>query len=175
MGVTTGSQGLNISIGLVGRIVNANVLAALGEDFNLQFLEQFLGGTGGGQIDTFYAAQLTVAASSTGTIDLAGTLVDAFGNTATFGHVKGIYVQALAANTNDFQIGPGASNPFNGPWSGTTPLTAISPGEAALWTKGAGSQVGWPVTASTGDIIKTANSSSGTGVTANVAIWGTSN
>lgn len=169
-----GPAGLNITAGISGRITNTNVLGSLGEDINVSALLQLLGGTGAGQIDTVYSAQTTIAASGSSTIDLNGAVNDVFGNSIAFLHVKAIVVIAAAGNTNDFQIGPGASNPFNGPWSGTTPLHAVSPGEMFVATKGQGSSLGWAVVAATGDIIKIANSSSGTSVTANIYIFGTS-
>lgn len=174
LAVGVGPTGLNIGSSMLGTIVQTDTFGSTHENLNLQTLEQMTGGTGAGQIDTFYRVALTISASSSTTIDLNGSATDQFGNTVSFLHVKGILVTAASGNTNDCQIGPGASNPFAGPWSGTTPLTAISPGEMMLVTKGAGSAAGWAVVASTGDIIKVANSSSGSSVTCSVLIWGTS-
>ena len=169
-----GATGMNITSGVTGSITSTNVLGSTKEDINLSTLEQFTGGTGAGQVDTFYAAQITVAASSSTTLALNGSLTDAFGNTVNFLHVKAILIVAASGNTNDVLVQPGASNAFTGPFGGTSPTLAVSPGETFLLTKGGGSAVGWPVVASTGMNLKLANSSSGTGVTFNIYIWGTS-
>lgn len=173
-GVITGPTGFNVNAVVQGDVINANALGNARQVINASFPLQLSGGTGAGQMDTFYAAQVTIAASGSATLDLNGSVTDAFGNTVNLLHVKFIMLVAAAGNTNDCQIGPGASNPFAGPWSGTTPLTSVSPGESMLITKGQGSAVGWPVTASAGDIIKLANSSSGTSVTCTVYVGGTS-
>lgn len=172
--VSAGPAGLNLNTSIQGDLTSTNALGTTKEVINSQFPLYLTGGTGAGQIDTFYAAQITIAASGSTTLDLNGSVTDQFGNSVAFLHVKAIMLVAAAGNTNDCQIGPGASNPFAGPWSGTTPLTSVSPGETALWTKGQGSAAGWAVTASTGDIIKLANSSSGTSVTCTVYVAGTS-
>lgn len=178
MAVGVGNLGFNVQASICGSVTNTNPLGSTKEDIacgSSLFPGAYLtGGTGAGQIDTFYAAAVTIAASGTATLDLSGSVTDGFGNSVALLHVKGIMLVAAAGNTNDCQIGPGASNPFAGPWTGTTPLTAVSPGETALWTKGNGSATGWAVVASTGDIIKLANSSSGTSVTCTVYVWGTS-
>ncbi|HEY1750326.1 MAG TPA: hypothetical protein VGG29_03630 [Caulobacteraceae bacterium] len=172
--IGVGPTGLNLNAGLQGDVTNTDALGSSKRVFNSTFPLSLTGGTNAGQVDTFYAVQVTIAASSTSTIDLNGSAIDGFGNTVSFLHVKFILLAASAGNTNDCQIGPGATNPFAGPWSGTTPLTAVSPGETLLITKGQGSSAGWAVTAATGDIIKLANSSSGSSVTCTVYLAGTS-
>ena len=117
----------------------------------------------------------TIAASGSLTLGLnGGGLVDAFGSAIALLHVKAILLVASAGNVNDVQIGPGATNAFNGPFSGTTPAIAVSPGETLLLTKGTGSAVGWAVTPSTGMNLKLANSGAGTGVTFSLVVLGTS-
>jgi len=171
--VGVGSAGLSLDASIAGRITSANPLGSSSEALNAAFPLYLTGGTGAGQIDTFYAGVVTIAASGSATLTLQGSLVDQFGNSVSFGHVKAILLVAAAGNANDCQIGPGASTPFAGPWSGTSPLTAVSPGETYLQTKGQGTAAGWAVTSST-DVLKLANSGSGTSVTCDVYIAGTS-
>lgn len=150
----TGSLGVNITTGISGRITNTNVAGSVGEDINATTLLQLLGGTGGGQMDTAYVAQRTVAASAVDTLALNGVLLDAFGNTVNLLHAKAILIVAAAANPGDLTFAPGGTNPANLGFAGTTPSWAISPGEAFLSTKGSASAVGWAIVASTGMNIK---------------------
>ena len=173
----TVSPSLNLALSLTGSISATAPISgstSLSESVNVQSLLQLLGGTGAGQADTVYQATRTIAASSTDTLDLNGVLTDAFGGTVAFLHVKAIVLLAASGNTNDVTIAPGASNAFNGPFSGTTPAVAVSPGEMFLITQGSGSAVGWTVVAATGDQLKLANSGAGTSVTYTLFLIGTS-
>ncbi len=168
-------SGLNVQVSLVGSLAAAVGIGNANQAMNVQSLLQLLGGTGAGQIDTVYETTQTIAASGSLTLGLTGGgLVDAFGSAIALLHVKAILLIASAANVNDVQIGPGGANPFNGPFSGTTPAVAVSPGETLLLTKGSGSAVGWVVTPTTGMNLKLANSGAGTGVTFSLVILGTS-
>lgn len=137
-------------------------------------------GTGNNQADKMYAATRTISASSSENLDLAGTLTDPFGVTLTCVKVKFIYVHAAKANTNSVILGGATTNAFTGPFGVVTDYTAgtyslgtvtLPPDGQFLATAPAG---GWTVTASTGDLLKVANSSSGTGVTYDVVIGCTS-
>jgi hypothetical protein len=130
-----------------------------------------LNGTGGGQADLIFTDTRTVTASSNESLDLAGSLTDAYGATITFARIKAIIVVAASGNTNDVQVTRPASN--------GTPLfiaagdgIALAPGDFFAWaSSGATGKV---VTASTGDLVNFANSSSGTSVTYTVIIIGAS-
>lgn len=139
-----------------------------GSDFSA--LTIFTAGAGAGQANYLYEAKaVSIAASGNTTLDLSGGLLDVLGNSLVLTAVKGIYITADATNTNDVLIGPGASNPFTGPFGGTTPTVAVRPGGKAIFIA---PSTGWTVTAGTGDIIKIANSSSGTAVLFTIRIWG---
>ncbi|HEX7943752.1 MAG TPA: hypothetical protein VF495_03760 [Phenylobacterium sp.] len=140
-------------------------------NFNENVSNAFVPGTGPGQVDKMYAGTRTLSASSSENLDLAGGLSDPFGVTLTCVKVRFIYVHALATNTNDVQVGGAASNGFLGPFADLTDIVVVKPGGQFLATAPAG---GWTVTASTGDLLKVANSSSGTGVTYDVIVGCTS-
>lgn len=129
-------------------------------------------GTGAGQADKAFHDQRTLAASATEDLDLAGILTDVFGAAITFVRIKGLFVAAAATNTNNVIIGAG-TNPWATLLSATGTVT-LKPGGYCGFGAGAGDAVGWPVTAATGDILKVANSSSGTSVTYDVVIVGCS-
>lgn len=162
-----------IAASIRGTYTSSNDLSAVSQKFGdaINAVITLESGTGSGQADKIFMDDRTLAASATENLDLAGSLTDAFGATITFATVKAILVIAKAANTNDVVIGGAASNGFVGPFGGTTPTVSVKPGGLALMVA---PKTGWTVTASTGDILKMANSSSGTGVDYSIVIIGTS-
>jgi hypothetical protein len=121
-----------------------------------------------GKADILWADQRTLAASGTENLDLSGVLAGLLGGTITAAEITAIYLEADAANTNDVVFFGAASNPFNGPLTGTTPKLAVGPADAQLLTN----RKGWTVTPGTGDILLVANSGGTTGVTYKIAIFG---
>jgi hypothetical protein len=130
-------------------------------------------GTGAGAADLVFSDRRTIAASGTENLDLAGTLVDSFGATITFVKVKGIYIAASAANTNSVVVGAAGTNPWIGLLN-TTGTVTLRPGAALMAMAGQSDATGMGVVAATGDLLKVANSGSGTGVDYDVVIIGTS-
>lgn len=128
-------------------------------------------GTTADKADRIFSDTRTVAASGTDALDLAGSLLDIYGNTLTFVELRFIYIGAAAGNTNNVR--------WNRPASNGVPIFLaasdgidIPPGGFASWGCGADGKV--TVTAATGDIINIDNSSSGTSVTYDVVIIGVS-
>ncbi len=162
-----------LTIGLRGTHAATSDVTSRSESFGdlTTWVKRLTSGTGADQADLMFADTRTLAASATENLDLAGSLTDAFGATLAFAKIKAIIVQAAAANTNDVVVGGAASNAFTGPLGGTDPTVAARPGGAIVLFAPA---TGWTVTAGTGDILKVANSSSGTSVTYSIVIIGTS-
>ncbi|MBP5930190.1 hypothetical protein F3K39_19180 [Streptomyces sp. LBUM 1479] len=130
-------------------------------------------GTGAGKADRVFSDRRTLAASATEDLDLAGVLLDAFGQAITFARVKGLIVAATAANTNNVVIGNASSNA----WAallGATGTAIIRPGAFIALGTGEADAVGYAVTAGTGDQLKVANSAGGTPVTYDIHIIGAS-
>lgn len=143
-----------------------------GPNFTPQFrhIYNIANGTGDDQADILWMDERTISASSTEDLDMAGVLSDAFGATVTAAEIVGILIDAAAGNTNDVVVGNG-TNPIVGGFlggSGTQTIT-IKPGASFVWYS-PGDGDGIAVTASTGDILKVANSSSGTSVTYRIAV-----
>lgn len=128
-------------------------------------------GTGTSQCDLEYRAQRTLAASANEDLDLAGSLADVFGATLTFVKVRGIWIKAAAGNTNSVIIKPASSNGFTGPFGGATHTITLPKEGIFLVTA---PQAGWTVTAGSGDKINIANSSSGSSVTYDIHVIGSS-
>ena len=151
--------------------VGLNDLGSILFDVNKQYTDTMATGTGDNQADLAFADTRTLAASATEDLDLAGSLVDALGDTLTFVDVKAIYIRAAAANTNNVEVTPAAANGFEGPFADAIDQVDIPPGGSFQVTAPVD---GWAVTAGTGDLITITNSGAGTGVTYDVIIVGTS-
>lgn len=128
----------------------------------------FADGDGAGEADRIWTDRRTIAASGTDSIDLAGDLVDPFGQTITFAKLKGLLVAASPANTNNVLVGRPASNAV--PLFSAEASIPVKPGGVFVWLDP--SAAGIAVTADTGDVIELGNSSGGTGVTYDIAIIG---
>lgn len=128
-------------------------------------------GTGANSADLCFHDTRTIAASSNEDLDLAGSLAGPFGASQVFVELRGILISALSSNTNNVRVTRPASNgvPL---FLAASDGIDVPPGGAFLWTCPADGKV--TVTASTGDLINIANSSSGTSVTYDVVIIGTS-
>lgn len=130
-------------------------------------------GTGAGKADLRFTDTRTLAASATEDLDLAGVLTDAFGAAITFARVKGLFISASAANTNNVIVGAAAANP----WAallGATGTVTLRPGATFAAIAGAADATAYAVTAGTGDLLKVANSGAGTPVTYDIVVIGAS-
>ena len=128
-------------------------------------------GTGAGEADILWTDRRTIAASTTEDLDLTASLSDAFATSLTFARIKLIMVKAAAANTNNVHVGGDAAALVG--WVGNaSDLVVVRPGGMFLWV--ATDATAAAVTATTGDILQVANSSSGTSVTYDIALVGSS-
>lgn len=130
-------------------------------------------GTGAGQADKLWTDQRTLTASSTEDLDLAGVLVDAFGATITLARVKAILVRAAATNTNNVIVG-GASATQWAALLGTTGTVTLRPGALFVAAAGVADATGYVTAAGATDLLKVANSGSGTSVVYDIAVIGCS-
>lgn len=160
-----------ISLGLVATLSSALDLVSAQAPLAYRKTFALTSGTGLNQADKIFSDTRTLAASGTETLDVSGVLADALGATLTMARVKGILVAAAVGNTNNVLVG-GGSNPLLGYVADATDIVVVRPGGLFLWL--APDAVGAAVTAATGDLLKVANSSSGTGVTYDVVIIGAS-
>lgn len=129
-------------------------------------------GTGAGQADVLWSDTRTIAASSTEDLDLAGVLTGMLGGTVTMVKLKGILIRAAAANTNNVRVTRPAANGV--PWLlAASDGFDIGPGGTFLLLAPAAAGIA-TVTPATADLITIANSSSGTSVTYDVVLIGTS-
>lgn len=142
-------------------------------EFNLPYADDIVmrTGTGTNQADKLFADQRTITASSSEDLDLAGVLTDPLGATLTCVKLKAIYIKAAAANTNDVLVGGASATQITGLFSNVNDVIVVKPGGVFLWVA---PQAGIAVGASSTDLLKVANSSSGTGVTYDIVLICTS-
>src|SRR4051812_14107572 len=95
---------LNLTGGRTGDFANAGVPISYTKSLSFEL------GAGALQANTFFSDYRTLAASAVDSLDLAGVLTDAFGQTITFTEVKAIYIENGSA-VDDLAVGAG-SNPF---------------------------------------------------------------
>ncbi|WP_327169562.1 hypothetical protein [Streptomyces subrutilus] len=129
-------------------------------------------GAGAGLADRVFHDTRTLAASASEDLDLAAALTDVFGATMTFARVKGLFITASAANTNNVVVGAG-TNPWITALNATGTIT-LRPGAAVALFTGAADPTGYAVTAATGDILKVTNSAGSTSVSYDVVVVGCS-
>jgi hypothetical protein len=128
-------------------------------------------GTGSSQVDLEYIAQLTIAASTNADYDLAGSLVDRFGNVITFVKIKGLWIKASASNVNNVKLKPAAATSFLGPFNAAADTLSVPPGGVLMLCAPVS---GWAVGAGATDKINLANSGAGSSVVFDLHIIGTS-
>lgn len=129
-------------------------------------------GTAAGQADRVFHDRRTLAASATEDLDLAGVLLDAFGAAITFVRIKGLFISAAAANSNNVVVGA-ATSAWATLLSATGTLT-LRPGASIGAMAGPADATAYAVTGGTGDLLKVANSGAGSTVTYDVVIVGAS-
>lgn len=168
MGLTT-----DWGVSLSGEYTKASDLSAPADLMGLRRAMSLSSGTGAGKADLRFADTRTLSASATEDLDLAGSLADIFGATLTFVKIKGLYVKAADANTNNVVLGNATSNAWAALLGATHTLT-LRPGASIQLMTGQADATAYAVTAGTGDLLKVANSGAGTSVTYDIVIVGTS-
>ncbi len=147
-----------ISIGLdiisqLTKVLNLNTANSklnYKQDFN------WTDGNGASQSQAIFHDKRTLSAGASEDLDLAGSLIDAFGDTIIFTKLKALFVKADAANTNDVRLGGAASNAWVN-WVGdAADVVVVKPG--GLLVLIAEDSTGYVVSAGTADILKVENS-----------------
>lgn len=161
--------------GYAGFALTYKGTAALGGSPTIQLplpdVQNITNGTSDFQADlAFISDNRSISASSSENLDLAGVLTDSFGTTLTMVEVIGVYIEASCSNTNNVVVGA-ATSPVGLGFGGTTQTWAIQPCGRFFVTA---PKAGWTVGAGSTDLLKVANSGSGTAVVYKVVILGRS-
>lgn len=161
----------SVSFGLTVAATANNQLDLLKATAALSYARSgsFQTGVGANQADKMWSDKRNILASATDDLDVSGTtLQDPLGINLALARVKLIAVYAYATNINDVIFG-GSSAPVP-ILTGTTPALPIKPGGMLLLT--APLATGYPVTATTADLIRFTNGGAGTSVDYDVVIIG---
>lgn len=161
----------SISLRVAGRL--SKVLDLKSVQAALDFVRgiSLANGTADGQADKLWDDTRTIVASGTDDIDLAGTLLDAFGDALTFAKVKMIAVFADPGNTNNVVLGNHPTAAFVGPFGAAVHTIAVPPGGLELIAR---PNTGWTVTPTSADMLRVTNSGGGSQVKYDIVIIGTS-
>jgi len=108
-------------------------------------------GTSTDQADVIFHDTRSLAATSED-LDLAGTLLDTYGNTATFATIKGLLIHNKNTTTaHTLAIGGAAASTMDNIFASTTDILNIGPnGLLLLWNP----TDGYDVTSATADLLK---------------------
>ncbi len=143
------------------------------EIITLKILEQvWSNGTGPNQINKIFRDRRTVTlATTTDDIDLAGGLIDIFGDTITFTHIKEIVILNRATvSGEDLLIGGAAANAWNQPFNGSA--TAKDDCWASgIWVRSAPLS-GIAVTAGSSDTLRVTHNGSADDIEYDIVIKG---
>lgn len=163
---------LTASVGLALTAAYANSLDMGAVSYLANFKPNFVfsDGTGANQAKYIFTDTRTLAASATENLDLAGVLLDAFGNALTFDKIKALIITADATNTNDVLVGGAATAQASAFFGDVTDVVKVRPG--GMLALVAPDATGYDVTATTADLLKLANSGAGTGVTYTIVLIG---
>ena len=142
--------------------------------------ESFTTGTGANQINDCYDAVLTITASGTNNLDLAGSLTNLNNQTSrVFTTIKAIRLRLVPSGetvngvagtaATSITIGNGTNPWVGGPLTGSNVLKIVNGAEFAYVDPSA---TGMTVTASTGDILKILNDDGSASAIVHVTIFG---
>lgn len=160
----------SISFRIAATLTSALDLATLSVPLDKTYSDTLSDGTGANQATKIFHDTRTLAASGTETLDLAGSLTDATGQTLTFAKIKVVFFRAADGNTNSVQVTRPASNGVALFMAAGDGISLLPGGKFVWWSPNA---TGVTVTAGTGDLITVTNSAGSTGVTYDVIIIGT--
>lgn len=132
---------------------------------------QYANGTGAGQCDRLYAAQLTLAASGTFSITLTN-FTDFFGNTLSMLRFKSLFVNLVSGGASSIAVG-NATNPLAN-WISVTTATIQVRSGGLLWLDSPVDATGYPIVAGASDTLKITNNDSVNVATVNLGVYGCS-
>ena len=163
-----------MSVRIAADLVSALDLSSPVSALNRTYSAALTSGTTVGKADRIWHDQRTLLASATEDLDLSGSLTDALGGSAVFAKIKGIIVAAAAGNTNNVLVGGVSAGLSTFLSPAATGIITLRPGAVFAVIAGAADSTAYAVTATTADLLHVANSTSGSSVTYDVIVVGTS-
>lgn len=138
-------------------------------DLSKKYAKSLAEGNLANQANKIFTDTRQLAASATENLDLAGVLIDVFGQTITFTAIKSLLIVAKDTNVNDVIIGNAAATAWVGPFGAGTHTFAIRPGGFMAFCA---PSTGWPVGAGTTDFLKVLNGGGTTVVDYDIVVVG---
>lgn len=130
----------------------------------------FTDGGGANQAQLLFSDQRTLSASASEDLDMAGVLVDIYGNTLTFASIKVMAFFCPATAGGDLTITAKGTNGFASWVAAAGDAVKVKPG--GLFLLVAPGATGYAVTASTGDLLTVTNGDGAASVTYDVILMG---
>lgn len=166
---------INIAWGFENVLTLGNTIQNNAFDYN----KTLANGTAASQADLLYVATGTLAGAASVALDLAGSLLDAFGNTITFARIRSMFVELQTATAaSAITVGGNATNSFAN-W--ITSAGAINTDQPRIRVRNGGcfglfsiDATGYAVTAGTADLLKLLNEDGVNTATYRVALIGAS-
>ena len=160
---------LKVILKLVGTMTQATDLSSPVDNLARDYTIAYANGTGANQANMWWHDQRTLTASATEDLDLAGSLISVFGTTITLTSLKGVFVFAATANTNNVNVTRPAANGITWRLAAGDGI-GLKPGAWVAWFDPSAN--GATVTAATADLITFTNSAGGTSVIYDVFLLG---
>lgn len=132
-----------------GVLAGAPDVGTAEQEFHSQFRQVLANGTGADQANQFWADTAPIAGSRS--LDLAGGVTNALGETLTFAAIKAFRIRAARDNVAAIVVGGAGANTFTGWFADATDKIAVPPG--GMFEIVNPSAAGWTVTAGTGDVL----------------------
>ena len=139
--------------------------------FSITNTATYTDGAGAAMVNQVWSDTRTLGTSATEDLDLTGTaLTNSFGVAVAFARIKGIYIKAAAANTNNVLVEPASANGWVGFLKAAGDQIILRPGYGILLF--GSDATGYAVTAGTGDLLTVTNSAGSTTVSYDIMIIG---
>lgn len=160
----------NINVTVSGVLTSALDLEAVQSQLTKKLALALTDGSGANQATNVFSDTRTLAASASESLDLAGSLTNAFGQVISFTKVRALMIFASASNTNDVVVGGAGANGFFSMFGAAAHTAKVKPGGSLIIT--APDVNGLAVVAGTADLLQIANGAGGSGVTYDVIVIG---
>lgn len=163
----------SVRAGISWSYKSTSAIAETENSAGFSFADSLATGTAADQADRLYVAQVTIAASGTLNLDLAGALTDVFGNSITFARVKAFFLVPAEGNlASEVSVGGHATAAAPLWFSDATDKEKVHKTGVCFHYRA--DATAWPVTATTADMLSVINLDATNAATLNVAIVGCS-
>ena len=161
------SAQLRFQINVLNRLLVG--LRTITTTLDQDYTQLFASGTGANQGNAMWQSQRTLAASTSESLDLSGSLTDDFGQSVTCTGLKALVVKASSSNTNNVLVGGGLTT--------LTALTTTGALQEGIVVKPGGvffitfpDDAGGAVTGGSTDVLQVANSGAGSSVVFDIIV-----